>query len=267
VKVSWREFVYSRYRNPGFSSYLRKSLLAPSILIEAGCHYGEDTKLLVEKLELEHTFAFEPDPDAFAKAKEVLTGLPNIELFPYGLGETQGSFSLFVNRSEPENGTSGLEFNVENSEEWTTTQIEVKTLDSVISGSEVFTSVHDRKCFLWLDVEGFEHQVLKGSSLTIGKVGVAQIEINMHNALRKANYLQVLSYMYKQGFGLIYAPLHPGYFGDSVFLHHSVMSSRNTKVRGILLGIAMVFLHSVVYPLLRKPGKPNKPLQAGPSRN
>jgi len=253
MKISLRERIFSRYRNPGFSHYLERYSFTPDFVIEAGCHHGEDTLLLVEALNLTLVVAFEPDPTAFENANEVLKDLSNVRLFPYGLGESPGTFSLFINKAEPENGTSGIGFDVGNSEDWNRKAIEVKTLDSVITEFGIKLPANKRNCFLWLDVEGFEHKVLKGASRAIEGVGLAQIEINMHDAIRKANYLQVLSFLYRRGFCLVYAPLHPGYFGDSVFLHRSLIASNKTKIRGILLLVTMISLHSVIYPILNKP--------------
>jgi FkbM family methyltransferase len=253
MNLSLRERLFANYRNPGFSRYLERYSFAPEFMIEAGCHHGEDTLLLVNALDLTQVIAFEPDPAAFDRASLVLRNLQNVRLFPYGLGEASGTFSLFINKTEPENGTSGVGFDVGNSEDWITRDIEVKTLDSVIAEFGIKLPTSRRSCFLWLDVEGFEHKVLKGASRAIDAVGIAQIEMNMHDAIRKANYLGVLKFMYRRGFRLAYAPLHPGYFGDSVFLHQSLIESKKTKARGIFLLLAMVSLHSVIYPMLRKP--------------
>lgn len=248
-----KQGVYSRYANPGFRQYLKDYSLSPKILVEAGCHYAEDTIQLIEELDLTQIIAFEADPDAFEVAKRQLMGYRDVLLFEFGLGDKPGSAALFVNNLEPENGTSGFHFEPSNPSEWHTRNIEICTLDGILVQHLLKGEPPpQREIFLWLDVEGFEDKVLAGAAHSLKNVSVAQIEINMHDSLRKANYLEVLRIMRNSGFILVFAPLHPGFFGDAVFVHKENIRIWK-KLRGLILHATMVAFHSFLYPILRKP--------------
>jgi hypothetical protein len=107
---------------------------------------------------------------------------------------------------------------------------------------------------LWLDVEGSAVPVLQGASRILKQITIAQIEIDMHTQSKERiqNYRAVLDLMNAEGFFLVAAPLHPGYFGDVLFVK---LKKRNILLRAksLLLFFAMITLHSVIYPLLNKP--------------
>ena len=245
---------YEKYSNPSHRQYLRQYRLEPKILIEAGCHHAEDTIQLISELKLNRVFAFEADPDAFAISESKLSKSKIVTLFDFGLGEKSGRSVLFINELEPENGTAGFNFHPSNKDEWRTTEIEIRTLDETLLNVPEFSHAQtSRDVFLWLDVEGFEHKVLIGGKKILEFCSVAQIEVNMHNFLRQANYLEVFRIMRGHGFWLAYAPLHPGFFGDAVFVHREVSKGVRHCLRDLLLTSAMITLHSFVYPILKKP--------------
>lgn len=233
---------------------MKQYSLTPQILIEAGCHYAEDTIQLISDLELNRVFAFEADPESFEISKSKLSSYKNVSLFDFGLGDKFGKSELFINQLEPENGTAGFNFHPSDKNEWRTTEIEIRTMDEILLKFPEFKdSKASRGAFLWLDVEGFEHKVLIGGKKILTNCSAAQIEINMHDFLRKANYVEVFQIMREHGFRLVYVPLHPGFFGDAVFVHQEFSPGFKHWLRDLILFSAMISLHSFVYPMLRKP--------------
>lgn len=251
----FKQFIWTRYANPGFRLYLEKFKITPKILIEAGCHHGEDTIELIDEIDFKKIFAFEADSDAYKLAFMRLQNFSKVLLFDFGLGDKSTKEILYVNKLKPEDGTSGFLFNPSNPEEWNTQEIEVRTLDSVILPilQSELRPPKEREIFIWLDVEGYEANVLTGAIKTLDFCAVAQVEINMHDSLRTANYREVLGIMKRKGFVLVFAPLHPGFFGDAVFIHKDRVARRAEKLRGYFLYAAMIGLHSFVYPVLKKP--------------
>lgn len=209
---------------------------------------------LIEALKPSQVFAFEADPNAFKLAKLELANYKDVLLFEFGLGDKPGIGALYVNNLEPENGTSGFQFKPSDPAEWHTRNIEIRTLDSTLAQFfEIQPQPTAREIFLWLDVEGFEDKVLLGALDSLRKCAVAQIGINMHDSLRKSNYLEVLRIMRNEGFVLVFGPLHPGFFGDAVFIHKEKVTSLGQKLRGQILYATMIALHSGLYPILKKP--------------
>jgi hypothetical protein len=157
-------------------------------------------------------------------------------------------------RSYAPNGTPGdgstifkkLEINQKIADD-STSFIEVSTLDAEIKvGSE--------NGALWLDVEGSAHLVLAGGQKTLGRIQTCQIEIDMHDIseYRKANYREVHKLMKRSAFSLLYAPIHPGFFGDAIYVKANLLS-KSAKVRSLFLETFFILLHSYVYPLMKNP--------------
>jgi hypothetical protein len=105
-----------------------------------------------------------------------------------------------------------------------------------------------------LDVEGAPHLVIEGAISTLQNILIAQIEVDMHTTskIRKANYFKVDKLMRNNNFRLHYAPLHPGYFGDVIYIKENLLSFKE-KIRSRILVIGMWILHSKIYPSLKKP--------------
>lgn len=249
--------IYRKYENPGFRKYLSLLNLKPSCVIEAGCHDATDTIKINQYLEPKFYLAFEPDTQAFLKAKKTIENIaPNICLFSTGLGRENSEVNFFTNTDNPGDGTSGINLQVSSDNGlYVESSIEIQTLDSFFKSCESrFEDEDHRNVFLWLDVEGFEHDVLLGATKTLEKVCIAQIEVNMHNSIRLATSQKVDQLMKKNGFLILYAPLQPGYFGDVVYAHKSVIMSHAVRIKASILRIFFTLLHCFVYPILNKPG-------------
>jgi FkbM family methyltransferase len=243
--------IYRFVSNPDLLNYIIRNDLDISWIIEAGCHDGTDTLRFLSHHRVKRIFAFEPDPVSFKLASKNLAGhqdrvnLKNIALMDkpvlltahpleglFGTGST-----IFIQTMASEK-----KFPVKN-------RIVVSSLDEQIPKQ-------GGQGALWLDVEGSAVPVLQGASRILKQITIAQIEIDMHTQSKERieNYRAVLNLMNAEGFFLVAAPLHPGYFGDALFIK---LKKRNILLRSksLLLFYAMIMLHSVIYPLLNKPEK------------
>jgi hypothetical protein len=107
-----------------------------------------------------------------------------------------------------------------------------------------------------LDVEGHAVSALSGMRETLQQVIIAKIEIQMHDmSLRKkSDYRKVLTILQNVELFPISTPIHPGYFGDMIFVRKDALSI-SMRLKSLLLRKQMIFLHTFLYPLLRKPKK------------
>ena len=240
---------YSAFMNPGLISYIQKQDLDIQWIIEAGCHDGSDTKKFLSDHRFRRIFAFEPDPVAFeAATANLIDSIERVTLKNLVLMNKSGAVKAL-----PLNGEFGTGSTI-------FTQIGESSISVEKIGAEKVSRLDDEiprqlgSGALWLDVEGSAHLVLQGALRVLEQVEIAQIEIDMHaqsiNRLR--NYRVILRIMKDSGFKLIAAPLHPGYFGDALFIKpHNLDFIQKMKSR--LLGVVFVGLHSAIYPLLGKP--------------
>jgi hypothetical protein len=85
-------------------------------------------------------------------------------------------------------------------------------------------------------------------------LSVAKVEVQMHemHEARKSDLFEVIQLLKFIGLTPIKAPLHPGYFGDLLFVKRSELGIC-LKFWSFVLQGQLVFLHKYLYPLLRKP--------------
>jgi FkbM family methyltransferase len=227
--------------NADLINFVLKKRLKISWVIEAGCHDGSDTLNLARYLQPQRIIAFEPDAVALKLARQNFeTNGLSVEVFPFGLSNSNKI--LYLNYLDGREGT-GSTFLSDSG----TVGIHVKTLDSLNLELGAYGA-------LWLDVEGHATQVLQGASKDISSLVIAKIEVQMHdmNEYRKADLFEVLKIMRKHGLIPIKAPIHPGFFGDVLFLH-SREAKLVEKLISKFLVIQILLLHGFVYPVLGKP--------------
>jgi FkbM family methyltransferase len=203
-------------------------------IVEAGCHDGTDTLELNRRFNPINYFAFEPDPVAHSEAKRKLqsNGLSNVILFKDGLGEDNSSKSLNYLASGKGSGSTFL---ADQGEE----QVSVCRLDDKLP-----TNLQDGG-LLWLDVEGHTLKALAGMKMTLKKLEIAKVEVQLHsrNENFRQDFSKVLMVFGEAGLVPLYGPLHPGYFGGYNFCpKSSPWISRTTSIRPSQVPNAVVAL-------------------------
>jgi FkbM family methyltransferase len=241
--------IYNLVSNPDLLHYINGNDLDISWLIEAGCHDGTDTLRFLSDQRFRKIFAFEPDPVSFELASKNLADHRNrVILQKIALMDKPVPV-----KAHPLEGLFG-----------TGSTIFIPTLGSEVKHStenNIVVSCLDEKIpklggegALWLDVEGSAVPVLQGASRILKQITIAQIEIDMHTQSKERlkNYRTVFNLMKAEGFSLVAAPLHPGYFGDALFIKLR-RRSVSLRAKSSLLFFTMIILHSLIYPLLSKP--------------
>ena len=212
-------------------------------IVEAGCHDGLDTLELSKLFNPTQIFAFEPDPVAYAKARENLNAnsLSNTSLFQEGLGEENST--KFLNFQSVGKGM-GSTFLTEEGEE----KVSICRLDDKLPSNLGDCGL------LWLDVEGHTLKALNGMRETLLKISIAKVEVQLHT--RDLNFTrdfdEAIAVFMEAGLVALYGPLHPGYFGDVIFIKKADLGIVG-RFRSALLTIQIRILHIYVYPALGKP--------------
>jgi FkbM family methyltransferase len=226
------------------------------LLVEAGCHDGSDTVKWLE-LGVKRVLAFEPDPVAFKKATQILAKYladGRAVVFPHALSHQRGKIHLSYGLNRGDGNTQiqidrhGAEDSTENS--WS------RSLDDYLSQIRKLTQKKE-VALLWLDVEGHALPVIQGATNSLTLIDVAKIEVEFKNISpsRQENWLEVVLSMRRLGFKIARADIHPGFFGDILFIRN-----RHRKTFFVLLDAYFLFvslcLRKVVYPVLNT--APNK---------
>lgn len=241
---------YAQFANPGVLNIITKRKISIDWAIEAGCHDGSDTLQIAKLPYIQRIYAFEPDPiaAAIAQAKfNKLSGL--VKLLPFALWSTPGFVEMLSPTGLLGDGNSIFRFHGKFEESQNLNAIPCTTLDLEINANS-------GNGLLWLDVEGVPHFVLEGSIETLKCVVIAQIEVEMHKMsdYRNESFTEVHKIMRRSNFKLYKAALHPGFFGDVIYLKADKLSKQERLIC-VLLTLLVKFLHSAIYPIMNKPGR------------
>jgi len=240
---------YSAFSNPGLRSVAQKRQLGYQWVIEAGGHDGSDTLKFLEMLNVLRVYAFEPDEVAATKAetKFKLHG-DRVQLHRMALMDIPG----FIDVSSPTG-----EFGDGNSivGNFRSNESELGSNIRHLRCSNLDTELKDLNGngILWLDVEGAAAKVLTGSAKVLTSIILIQKEVELCNSkYRNTDFLNVNRILNRSKFSLIYAPLHPGFFGDAVYIKTELLNTFE-KLRSRSLNAAYMSLHHIIYPALGKP--------------
>lgn len=241
--------MYTRLASPGLVQMIKSHSLAISWIVEAGCHNGSDSLTLLQLNDEVVIHAFEPDSVAFAAAVKNVSS-SRFQLSRFALMDRDGVARIIPLNSSFGTGSSIVKFGEPGEFENVDREdlIQCRRLDGLdISSSQ------GRGAF-WIDVEGAEIELVKGAIETLKKVDVIQIEVVLHDMsnTRRATWRQLNRLLRGSGFALCYAPVHPGYFGDCIYVRNTCLSF-HSKLKAIYLHSIMTILHCWVYPILRKP--------------
>ena len=240
---------YAKYSSPGLLKVASERNLAFEWVVEAGCHDGSDTLEFLKLPNVKRVFAFEPDDVAAELAEAKFTSyLERVNLKRLALMDQPGFIEIISPSGNFGDGTSVIS--------------NFKSVRPTCSDNQKFLACSTMDIelpdltgsgLLWLDVEGSAAAVLSGSSVTLKSITLIQVEVDTHTSKhRKANFAKVDKILSNSNFSLIFGPLHPGYFGDAMYLKNSHLTWWE-RLKSLALKCLYLTLHLVIYPLTFRP--------------
>jgi 2-O-methyltransferase len=189
---------------PAVINIVKRYLPAYPVIVEAGAFDGTDTVALANQWPAGRIHAFEPLPMPYIQLVARVTGKPNIRSYQLALGEKTGISSFFV--STFSSGSDALSSSLLEPKEHVIHHPEIEfkktipvatvTLDDWARNHGI-NEVH----FLWLDLQGYELNVLKASPLILKTVKVIFTEVEFIEAYKNQYlYKDVLAWMNQNGF-------------------------------------------------------------------
>ena len=177
---------------------IRKSMQADPVVIDCGANRGEWTREIRRCLGSHKGtwIALEPNPGCLP----FLESIANLEVICAGAGEHEGLQRLFTNSS-----TSGLASlhprrdSVAQDSEFTVTDVQIVTLDSIISGKHL-----KRVDFLKMDIEGHELFALRGALTALKQkcIGALSFEFGSGNVNSRTFFRDFWEFLTPLGFEL-----------------------------------------------------------------
>jgi FkbM family methyltransferase len=241
--------LYTRFQSPGLLKVASQRELKFEWVVEAGCHDGTDTLKFLELPNVKKVCAFEPDQVAAdkAEAKFAMHG-ERVELKRIALMSYPGFIDLSSPTGNFGDGTSVVKHS------------EIIHPDSASNSSILKCSTMDLEVqnlggngLLWLDVEGSAAFVLTGAEETLKSILLIQVEVDTHTSkYRKANFSEVDKILRESGFSMLYGPLHPGFFGDAIYIKRTYLNWYEQMKSGAIRHLYLT-LHLIIYPLTGRP--------------
>ena len=191
-------------------------------IIEAGAHLGYDTLGLSKIWPNSMIYAFEPIPYLYNDLAKRLNGKKNVRLFNLALGEKNASVEMYISSGES-SGSSSILKPSKHLEMFpdvvfeSRKLVQMKTLNQWAKEENV-----PRIDLMWLDMQGYEVNALKGAGDFIKSVSIIYTELcksELYEGLcTKDNYISFLNNL---GFKLIEV-CGDGEVSEGVFINTNI---------------------------------------------
>lgn len=214
---------------------LKKFLPEDSVIVEAGAYYGQDTVELSKLFSKGTIYAFEPVPKVFVKLKETTQGFRNIICFPLALGDKNGQVDIFVSGGHYDgfpgslaDASSSLLKPKEHLNLCKTITFEEKVSVSVVTLDEWIISQNISKIdFLWLDLQGYEYNVLKASPNVLKSLRAIYTEVSLAELYEGlVQYGDLKKFLEQEGFEVAWESQLESYMQKNVLFVRSKLSSQ-----------------------------------------
>ena len=167
----------------------KKYLPSNPVIVDCGSHVGSDSIDLGKIFPKAEIHSFEPVPEIFQQLKINTSKYKNIHCYPLALGDIDGKTEMFVSSLGSDASSSLLKpashlIDHPNVLFESRIQVDILKLDTWAQENNV-----KKVDLLWLDMQGFEYQMLKASNKILPSVKVIHTEIST-----RETYEGVLTY-------------------------------------------------------------------------
>ncbi len=177
------------------------------LVIDIGANEGQS--IITSLALMPHTpiFAFEPNPTSVQNLREKVNKYKEqVTVFPIALGSCKGNLPLNVSQVSPASSllknSSQLNQEFPNLFTEKIIDVEVERLDDFIDQLDL--NLTDKSLLVKIDVQGFELEVLKGSTELFPKIAIIVCEVNLSVFYENQCGLnEIISFLYRYDFRLI----------------------------------------------------------------
>ena len=201
----------------------RKYLPSNPVIIDCGSHDGSDSIALSRIFPKAIIHSFEPVPEIFKRLTEKTHPNKNINCYPLALGDTNGINERHIS-SKGSDGSSSLLKPSGHLKDHpdvlfkSSIQVETKKLDTWAKENNI-----NRVDLLWLDMQGFEFQMLNASPNILSTVRVIHTEISTKETYEGVViYKDLRSWLEDKGFRVLKEAIPKGTdMGNVVFVRNT----------------------------------------------
>lgn len=159
--------------------YISKFIHNSPVIIEAGAHIGTDTSEMARLWPSATIYAFEPIPEIFSQLKENTSLYDNVKCYEVALGSYTGKCEIFKS-SGSSDGSSSVLAPKEHLIYHPDVEFNTKVIVDIITLKDFFRKEKiDKVDLLWLDLQGFELEVLKVADNLLENVSAVYTEVSL----------------------------------------------------------------------------------------
>ncbi len=198
------------------------------IVFEAGAYDGSDSVKMATMWQKGKIISFEPNPSAFKAYQEKATKFSNMVGYHLAVNSYNGTATFYLCW-----GTGGKDPVFEGASSLLTPSAAMKThymgpkieVPCVVLDDWCQDHGLDKIDFMWLDLEGFEVQMLKSSPEILKTVKVIYTETNFFRFRKGTTMYTVLhKFLKEQGFTLVAHWYNEGLQGDAIFVREELVN-------------------------------------------
>jgi len=218
--------INSKYQQKRIMSFFKN--LNIEVAIDVGSHKGEFIDSLLELKKIKKIHAFEPQKEIFKELQYKYKNKNKVDLNNYALGSKKGEAILNINKLS--SASSIRNFN-KKSLWYKFRNLLIHEKNSVIFKKRIKIDIIDNYFklrsinsidLLKIDVEGYELEVLKGTTKNMSKVKYVVIEFTRNNAFQNYNSKLVSDFLTKRNFKLEKKIIFPLLnFEDRIYKNHN----------------------------------------------
>lgn len=206
-------------------NHILQFLPANPVIIDAGAHVGGDSIEMFRLFKNATIHSFEPVPEIFSKLKHNTRKFPGIHCYNIALSNRNGEQVMYVSSGASDGSSSLLQPKghlKDHPDVFFTEDIVVQTLklDDWAANEKI-----NRVDLLWLDMQGFEMEVLKASSVIFPGVKVIHMEVSTKAAYEGMPlYSEVKAWIEMQGFNAAVEAIPAGWdMGNVLFVRSNTL--------------------------------------------
>ena len=147
------------------------------VVLEAGAHEGFDTFGLSTIWPDGKVYSFEPVPNLFKELKDRVSNKRNVKIYNVALGEVTKTMRMYISSGDS-SGSSSLMKPTEHLQIYPGVEFKT-TLDVAMTSLNDWSQQEEvaRIDLMWLDMQGYEMNALKGASRLLDNVSVIYTEL------------------------------------------------------------------------------------------
>jgi len=227
------EGLFQNLYDAGRYHLIAKIIDKDDVILEAGGFDGGDTIHLVKLVPKGKVISFEPNPSRFQELVEKTESIPNVDAYPFALGEKNEMITFYVcygQQNDPafEGASSVLPPTETTKHNYQGPIIEVPC---VVLDDWCEAHNEPKIDFMWLDLEGYELQVLKNSPRILKTVKAMYVETNFFRFREgMTQYRDLKTFLEKHGFKLLAHGYYERLQGNAVFVREDLYNEIVAKL-------------------------------------